>query len=129
MIKMFRRLFCLAIGFFHTTCVEVSTVNLSKKESRFYRFLKSKYLRNKKVFQRFLLLALPCGLFILSMENIIRTRQWRFVHTVFVGLSTAHLLKKKSRFYHFLKPKYKCEMKSFTNILLQRHAHLHFQSF
>jgi len=38
---------------FYINCVEFSTVYLSKKELRFYRFLKSKYLQNKNVFQEF----------------------------------------------------------------------------
>jgi len=83
MIKMFGKFFSLEIGFFYTTSVELSTAHRSKKESRFYRFLRSKHLQNKNIFQTFLLLALPCGLFILSMEKIIRARQWRFFYTVF----------------------------------------------
>jgi hypothetical protein len=41
----------------------------------------------------------------------------------------AHLFQKEPRSYHFFQPKCKCEIKNFTNILLQHHAHLHFQSF
>jgi hypothetical protein len=123
---MFGNFFCLAIGFFYTTSEELPTAHLSKKESRYYRFLRSKHLQNKKVFQAFLLLALPCGLCILSMEKIIRARQWRFVYTVFCRAFHGASFEKKSRFYHFFRPKYKCGIKSFTNILLQHQAHLHF---
>jgi len=38
--------------------------------------------------------------------KMIRTSQKGFVYTILVELFTAHLLKEKPRFYHFVKPRY-----------------------
>src|SRR5579862_5773431 len=62
---------------FYTVCVGLLTAHLSKKRLRFYYFLKSKYIQNKKVFRTFLLLTPSYGLFILSMGKSIKTPQWR----------------------------------------------------
>ena len=82
------------------------------------------YYKTKKVFQRFLLrlirweVALTFSFFILNMEKTIRTSQYRFVYAILVEFFILHLLKEKSRFYNFLKPRYMQNKKSLSSIFI-----------
>ena len=63
-------------------------------------------------------MTLSCKLFILSIRKTIRTGKKEFDHIAFVELFTAHLLEKKSRFYHLPKPRYMRNKK-----MLQHYGH------
>ncbi len=100
LIKIF---FCFGIGICSYSFVGLFTVYLLKLKSRFYHYSKPK----KIVFQIILLcsmqweLALLCFFVILSAGKIIRKSQQEFLHTIFVGLFTAHLFKKKFKILAF----------------------------
>jgi hypothetical protein len=51
--KIFGRLFCFPIGFCsYSLCIAFDGTSFEKK-SKFYHFLKLRYMQNKKVFQTF----------------------------------------------------------------------------
>ena len=52
------------------------------------------------------------------MEKTIRTSQYRFEYAILVEFFILHLLKEKSRFYHFLKPRYMQNKKSLSSIFI-----------
>ena len=107
-IKMFGRLFRFEYGFVHTDFVELFTVHLLEKKSRCYHFLKPRYMQNKKSSKHDHQAGKQhCHVaFDFEYGRNIRTSQQKFVYTILVELFTAHLLKEKPRFYHFVKPRY-----------------------
>jgi len=107
-IKRNKSLFCFEIGICSQSLCRAFHGASFKRKIKILSFCQAK----QKVFQTFLLCsmqwekALSCCFFILSMGRTIRTSQKEFVYTIFVELLTAHLLKNKPRFYHFVKSIY-----------------------
>ena len=107
-IKMFGRLFRFEYGFVHTDFIELFTVHLLEKKSRCYHLLKPRYMQNKKSSKHDHQAGKQhCHVaFDFEYGRNIRTSQQKFVYAILVELFTAHLLKEKPRFYHFVKPRY-----------------------
>ena len=103
-----------------TISVELFTAHLLKKESRFYYFLETRYMRNKKCCKHFWKPgSTTTQTFTFNhQEKLLEHVSRDFLCKACVELSSAHLSRKRPGCYHFLKSRYMQNRKVFQTVLL-----------